>query len=196
MKKILSLAMICLLIVAFTAMAVVPAAATNETADTVSAESRELIISVLKEHVPSEILNKHLPTVENVLNQLTITKEQADDVVECIKAADSAVEDHHDSLSEFTEDERVAVMHQVDKACEILKTNYELKLSESPKHEGDQVAIFYKEDGAKLAEVDFDAVKKTNTPSDVNVELVVLAVVFLAGAIVTATLAKKALSAR
>ena len=154
-------------------------------------KAQETIISSLKEHVPAEILNKHLPAIENVLQQLEITKWQTEQVVECIVAADAAVEDYHDSLSELTVKEREAVMVQVNKAAKILKARFEVKPSDNPKHVGDVIAYVYKEDGTKLADVDFD-VKKTNTTSDVNVEYVVLAVLLMAGAIATAAYAKKA----
>lgn len=182
MKKALSLFMVCLLVMSFAVMAVVPASA---------ASPKEAIVDALKEYVPAEYLDKHLPTVENILQQLEITEEQAAGVVGCIVAADEAVDDHHHSLHLFTAEEREAVLEQLDKACKILSVRYELKMSDDPKHAGDQVAVFYKADGTKLADVDFDPVKKTSTPNDVNVEFIVLAVLLMAAAITTAVYAKK-----
>lgn len=186
MKKVLSLLMVCLLVTAFTAMAIVPASA---------ASAKEDIVASLKEHISADLLNKHLPAVENILQQLEITDEQAAQVIECIEAADAAVGDLHYSLHGFTTEERVAIVEQLNKVCKILKMHYEIEVSEDPKHIGDDVAVFYKEDGTKLADVDFDVVRKTNTPIEMDVMYVVLAIVLMAGAVVAAFYAKKAVSA-
>lgn len=186
MKKILSLAMVCLLVVAFTTMAIIPASA---------ASAQDTIIAALKENIPAKYLEEHLPVAENILKQLEITDEQAAEIVACIKAANDAVDDHHTSLSEFTAEEREVVLEKLDEACEILEVRYETKNVEDPAHKGDVYATFYKEDGAKLADVDFDAVKKTNVADEMNVEYAVLAVVLMVGAVVAAVYGKKALAA-
>ncbi len=186
MKKILSLAMVCLLMMSLMVMAVLPASA---------ASAQDDIVAALKERVPAEYLNQYLPAVENILQQLEITDEQADQIIACIAATDDAMADYHYSLHLFTAEERAAALKQLDAVCDILNVRYELKLSQDSDHNNDQVAVFYKADGTKLADVDFD-VKKTNTPSQMSVEYIVLAVVFAIGAIVTAVYGKKAVSAR
>lgn len=188
MKKMLSLFAVCLLVVTFTAMAVVPAAATS---------NYDAIIAALKENVPSKDLEEYLPTAENILQQLDITDEQAEAVITYVKEAKAAVAEDAESVRDLPRNEKEIVVKKFNQACEALKVRYEVKPVEDPKQGNASVAIIYKQEtGEKLAEVDTTPVNKTNVTTSVSVEVIVLAVVLMAGAVVAAIYGKKAVSAR
>lgn len=186
MKKVMSIVSVCLLLVGMMVLTVVPVSA---------ATPKEDIIAAIKENVPAEYFEKYLPTIENTLQQVEVTAEQAEAVIANIEEAKKAVkEDKGDSLSEYTQVERQAVLAEFDTACKTLGVEYEIKPAAKPNHEGD-VDVVIKVDEKTVAVVNGDAVKKTNAPdSAVNYGLVVLAGVLAAAAVVVAARCKKATS--
>ncbi len=186
MKKIISIVLACVLLASMMVLTVVPVSA---------ATPKEDIIAAIKASVSAEYFEKYLPTIENVLQQVEVTAEQAEKVIANIDTVKETIkEDKGDSLSEYTEVERKVVLEEFDKACETLGLKYEVKPAEKPTHEGD-VDITVKVEDKIIASVDGDAVKKTNAPdSAVNYGLVALAGVLAAAAVVVATRCKKATS--
>ncbi len=186
MKKVMSIVSVCLLLVGMMILTVVPVSA---------ATPKEDIIAAIKANVSAEIFEKYLPTIENTLQQVEVTAEQAEKVIANIDTVKEAVKENKgDSLSEYTEAERAVVLEEFDKACETLGIEYEIKPAEKPTHEGD-VDVVIKVEDKVIATVDGDAVKKTNAPeSTVNFGLVALASVLAAAAVVVAVRCKKATS--
>lgn len=186
MKKVMSIVLACVLLVSMMVLTVVPVSA---------ATPKEDIIAAIKANIPAEYVAKHLPTLENVLQQIEVTAEQAEAVVKNIEAAKASVkEDKGDSLSEYAKAERDVIVAEFGKACETLGVEYEIKPAEKPTHEGD-VDVVVKVENKVIASVDGDAVKKTNAPErTVNYALVVLAGVLVAAAVVVATRCNKATS--
>lgn len=186
MKKVMSIVLACVLLASMMVLSIVPVSA---------ATPKEDIIAAVKANVPAEYVEKYLPTLENVLQQVEVTAEQAEKVIANIETAKEAVkEDKGDSLSEYAKEEVTVIVAEFGKACETLGLEYEMKPAENATHEGD-VDVVVKLEDKVIATVDGDAVKKTNTPdSAVNYGLVALAGVLAAAAVVVATRCKKATS--
>lgn len=186
MKKVMSIVLACVLLVSMMVLSIVPVSA---------ATPKEDIIAAVKANVSAEIFEKYLPTIENTLQQVEVTAEQAEKVIANIETAKEAVkEDKGDSLSEYAKEEREVILKEFDTACETLGLKYEMKPAEKPTHKGD-VDVVIKVDDKVIATLDGDDVKKTNVPeSAVNYGLVALAGVLAAAAVVVATRCKKATS--
>ena len=185
MKKVFALLAVCLLVV----MSVVPAAA---------ATPKEDIVASAKANLPAAYADNYLPLVENVLQQIDVTADQATKVIACIEAVKAGITtDKGSSLSEYSAAEIELVMEQFNIACETLNLTYEFKASTAPQHEGDTVCVLYDASGKKLADIDGDAVRKTDVaPSNVNYGYVALAAVLMMGAVVAAVYGKKAVADR
>ena len=188
MKKLMSIISVCFLLVAMLVVVASPVSA---------ATPKEQIIAAAKANVPAKYLEKQLPTLENILQQIEVTPEQAEKVVANIEAAKAAIlEDKGDSLSEYSPAEIKAVLKEIDAACNTLGLTYEFKPAANPQHEGD-VDCVIKVNNKIIATLDGDAVKKTNVAdSSVNYGLILLAAVFAAAAVVVAVRGKKAVVSR
>lgn len=169
MKKVITLAAVCLLLIGMMSIGFTASAATP----------KEDIVAAVKEAMPDAYESKYLPMLENVLSQIDVTAEQAEAVIANIKAAKAAVsEDKGESLSEYPVAESKVVMANFDAACTTLGLTYKLVESEDPDHEGDLVCEIYKGD-KKIGDADGEGIKKTNAP-DVNVAVMIALVSTLA----------------
>ena len=182
MKKIVCMLIVCLL--AFSALGT-----------SVFAAPADDIIASAKEHIPEKYEWVYIVSLENVLNSIPVSQEQADGVVECIEAADAAIsEDKGHSLSHYTREEINAVLEQVDRACEILGLTYKVETT-NKYHSGDVAFRVYYQ-GEEVGLFDGDVVKKTDADGVDTVWYVLAALVLSAGLIVAVCLSKKALAAR
>ena len=121
---------------------------------------------------------------------------QADQVIDCIEESRDFFKEYKgNSLSEYDHHEREFAIEMVDRICEILGLNAVYTHSDDPEHHDDVVLEIYNDAGQKIAEMDPDAVKKTNVPetaaAPVNYTYVVLAAVLLLGAVAAALVSKK-----
>lgn len=175
MKKVLSLCVACLLLVGMMACAGVSVSA---------ATPKEEIIAAAKAALPDAYEAKYLPTLENVLSQIDVTAEQADEVIAAIAKAKEAIKtDKGDSLSEYTTAEREAVLAQLDVACASLGITYKLVDAENPAHEADMDCKIYNAAGKEIGSVDAD-IKKTNAPDMTAFAALVAMLALAAGAAV------------
>ena len=185
MKKFVAVLALCLIMVGMVAMPV-------------SAEPmhKEAMIEAAREHMPDALFKEYLPLIENVLSQISVEKEQADQVIDCIEESRDFFKEYKgNSLSEYDHHEREFAIEMVDRICEILGLNAVYTHSDDPEHHNDVVLEIYNDAGQKVAEMDPDAVKKTNVPetaaAPVNYTYVVLAAVLLLGAVAAALVSKK-----
>lgn len=175
MKKVLSVCIACLLLVGMMACAGVSVSA---------ATPKEEIIAAAKAALPDAYEAKYLPTLENVLSQITVTADQADEVIAAIEEAKESVKtDKGDSASEYTQAEREAVLAQVDVACTALGITYEIVDAENPTHKDDVDCKIYNAAGKEIGSVDAD-VKKTNAPDMTAFAALVAMLALAAGAAV------------
>lgn len=186
MKKFLSVVSVCFLLVAMMVAMAAPVSA---------ATPKEEIIAAAKKYLPAEEVEKHLPTVENIFQQIEVTAEQAEAVIANIKNVGKVVsEEKGFSASEYTKEEREVLLQELDTACKTLEVKYEIKPAANPTHKGDVDCVFVVED-KPIASVDGDVVKKTDVAeSTVNYGLILVAAVFAAAAAVVALRGKKATS--
>ncbi|MBO5929638.1 MAG: hypothetical protein J6Q42_06445 [Clostridia bacterium] len=186
MKKFLSIVSVCFLLVAMMVAIATPVFA---------ATPKEEILAAAKKYFPAEEYEKHLPTMENVLQQIEVTAEQAEVVIANIENVSKIVtEEKGFSVSEYSEKEREALLKELDVACETLEIKYEIKPAANPTHKGDVDCVFIVED-KPIANLDGDIVKKTDVAeSTVNYGLILVAAVFAAAAAVVALRGKKATS--
>lgn len=187
MKKVISLFAACLLLVGMMAFAGFSASA---------ATPKEDIVAAVKDAMPDQYEEQYLPMLENVLNQINVTAEQAEEVIGYIAAVKAAItEDKGSSLSEYSKEEVEVVLDNFDKACTALGLTYEFVDAENPSHEGDVDCIIYTEEGTKIGSVDGDGVKKTNAP-ETNTASVVVFGVFAVLAVGAAVYGKKLVASR
>lgn len=189
MKKVISLFAVCLLMVGMMVMAAIPASA---------ATPKEEVLNYIEENLPDEYVKNYLPLAENVLKQITVDAEQAEAVIGCIDACKEViVENKGKSLHSYTGEEIKFVLDQFAVACEALDLTFTYEVVQTPAHENDITCILYNAAGQKLADIDLDAVKKTNVPeSEVNYTYVVLAVVLTLGTAAAAVFGKKLVADR
>lgn len=182
MKKVLTLLTACIVVVAMLVLAVVPACAQTP---------KQKIISAVKENIPEHYVKIDLPIVENILSQVSVSEEQATEVIKAVMACKDAFPKDEGYSVHFYETEQIVVIEeQFDIVCRILGLTYEIVPSTTPDHEGDVVYLIY--NGSKLiADVDFDVRRTDKAGSDVDYALIVMAVAALAGTVGAIVCAKK-----
>ena len=182
MKKIACAMIACLLVFASMGVSVFAAPADD-------------IVAAAKENIPAKYEEDYLVSLENVLAAVSVSQEQADGVVECIETAAAAIEkDKGSSLSNYTAEEREAIMKHFAKACEILGLTYKVETTDKY-HKGDVcVRVYY--NGEEVGTFDNDVVKKTDADGVSMMWYALAAVALSAALIVAAGLSKKALAAR
>lgn len=186
MKKTIAILALCLMMIGMVAMPVS------------AATPKETILNAAETNLPSAVMKEYRPLFENILSQITVTEEQAEQVVDCIEESRAFFKSYKGlSLSEYTVEEREFALDMVVRICEILGLTAKYTPSASPKHDGDMVCEIYNAAGQKLADIDPDAVKKTNVPeSNVNYTYVVLAAVLTIGTAAAVVLGKKFVTER
>ena len=182
MKKVFAIAVACVMLISV--FAVSAAAATP----------KEDIVAAAKEALLHQHHEEFLPMIENILNQVEVDANQAAQVIQHIKNAEAAVEEHEgDSLSDYSKAEQAAVLAEIKAAAAVLNLTTEIVPSKNPVHEGDVVFNAYDAAGKQVASIDLD-VKKTNTATDYT--MVVVAVLFVAVAAAAAMYGKKLVASR
>lgn len=186
MKKVVSLALACLLLVGMISCIGFSASA---------ATPKEEIVAAVKAAMPDAYEDQYLPMLENVLAQIEVSAEQAEAVIANIDAVKEEVKaDKGASLSEYAAEEIEVVLENFDEACTTLGLTYELVDAENPTHEGDLDCKIYV-DGKQIGSVDGDGVKKTNAP-EFNGALLVALIGMLTVAGVAAVYGKKLVASR
>ncbi len=174
LKKLISVLALCLLLASMVVMTALPASA---------ATPKEDILNHIKEDLPAEYVKGYMPLAENVLKQVTVDAEQAKVVIACIDECKAVITTNKGgSMDNYSKEEVNFVLEQMATACEALNLTMTYTYSQSPVHENDVVCEVYNAAGQKLADIDLDAVRKTNVPeSEVNYTYVVLAAVLMLG---------------
>ncbi len=190
MKRIASVLSVCLVLTCVMMMVVMPVSA---------ATPKEEIIAAAKAAIPEKYHGKIINSIENVLQQIEVTPEQAKTVIEKIDTAKAAVKtDKGESASEYTEAEREAVLEEFGGACETLGLTYEIRPAANPTHEGDvDCVIKVANTNKQVAVIDQDVVKTTNVPeAAVDYTLIVAAAGVAVLAAIAAVGTKKVMAAR
>lgn len=119
------------------------------------------IYEAAKAACPAELQAKYLGTVQNTLNQIDVTAEQADAVIAIIDEAKAEIDlSQGVSLSEYKAEDRDKAINYVNKAAEILDVTVTFEAAPNPVHKGDMIAIVTY-NGAKIADIDGETVKVT-----------------------------------
>lgn len=163
MKKTISLL---LALVFALSLCVVPAFA---------ATPAERVASSVKDAIPSAYKDLFVATIDNVINQISVSEEQANQVIAIVDETKAAVKDKGHSLHSYTAEEKNYVLGQFDKACKVLNITYKMVAKKNAVHANDVVFDLYY-NGAKIGSIDGDVSVKT-TGADVNGNVVALSVV-------------------
>lgn len=170
MKKVLSVVSACLVLAVVMVLAIAPVSA---------ATPKEDIMAEAKKLIPTAYQAEYLPMLENVLQQIEVTADQATAVIGHMNAAAAAVtEDKGPSVSDYSAAEQKAVLAEIEGACTALGLTYEITPAENPTHPND-VDFYLYADGKKIADIDLD-VQKTNTAVDYTMIVVAGALIVLA----------------
>lgn len=149
MKKILCMAIALVLAVAAFAVPVSAAA------------PKEDLAASVKAAIPKGYNDRFVATVDNLLKQVDVTREQADQVIAIINETTSKVKDKGSSLHEYTKDEASYLLSQFGKACAVLNITYKLVAKKNAVHTNDVVCELYY-NGAHIGTLDGDSgVKQT-----------------------------------
>ncbi len=162
---------------------------------------KEEIVKKAKELIPAAYQAEYIPMIENTLQQVDVTVEQAAVVIKKMQNAKAAVkEDKGDSLSRYTKEEQKAVMNEVKAAAKTLglEVVVEPVAEEKQDHAGDVAVVIKKKDTATgenkvISNIDLD-VKKTD--SAVDYTMIVAAAGLAIVAAVSAVYGKKLVASR
>lgn len=173
MKKLIAMLMACLMLVGMTATVSVSAASPKED-----------MIDACEEYMPEPLLKEYLPLIQNILAQIEVSQDQADQVIECIKESREFFKEYKGvTLHYYTQEERKFAVDMVSRICDILFLTAKYSHSTDKDHHNDVVCEIYDSNGRLIGILDGDVVKKTNAPeSDVNYGYIVVAAVVMVGA--------------
>lgn len=175
LKKLIAMLMACLMLVGMTATLSVSAAGPKDD-----------MIAACYEYMPEPLIKEYMPAIQNILAQIEVNQDQADQVIECIKESRTFFDKegyHGVSLSEYSHDAQRFAIDMVNRICEILFLTAKYSHSTDPFHHNDVVCEIYNANGQLIANLDGDFIKKTNAPeSDVNYGAIALAAVVMIGA--------------
>lgn len=185
MKKALSLLTVFMLAISLVVLSVCPVSA---------ATPKEQIIAAIKAVADPDYFEDYLPTVENVLQQIEVTQEQADTVIKCIDVCDKTIEHEYGlTIADVTDADKKVLLTQFDIACDALNLTYEAVPSETPVKKNDTVYVVKTNEGQKLVEIDNDIVNKTNVPDgDTTVGFIALSAVLILGTVFAIVYSRKA----
>ena len=142
---------------------------------TFAATPSQKLASAAKDAIPTHYKDRYEVIVDNVLNQISVSEEQANDVIAIINETTAKIKDKGQSLHSYTDDEKAYVLGQFDKACKVLNLTYKVIAKKNPVHKGDVIYELYY-NGAKIASLDGDTAIKT-TGTDVNGNIVAISLV-------------------
>ena len=176
---------ICAVLVAVMALALAVSA---------SAATKQDVIDKFEASVPENYHPLILGQVENILNQIDITEEQADKLIALMDetaANMSKFTDKGHSLEAYVSEERDFCVGQFSEACDVLGLTYTISTKANGYHSGDEVYSVYDASGKKLGDLDGDIDVKTTDKVETSVVLPAAAVVLAVLAGFSAVVAKK-----
>lgn len=184
MKKLIAMLLACVMLVGMTATVSVSAAGPKDD-----------MIAACYEYMPEPLIKEYLPLIQNILAQIEVNQDQADQVIECIKESREFFKEYKGvTLHYYTQEERKFAVDMVARICDILFLTTKYTSSTDKDHHQDVVCEIYTQDGTMIGVLDGDVVKKTNVPeeeSGVNYGVIVLAAVVMVGAAGAAVASKK-----
>ncbi len=142
---------------------------------TFAATPADKVASSVKAAIPSAYKNLFEATIDNIIKQIDISEEQANQIIALIDETKATVKDEGHTLHLYSVKEDSYLLAQFDKACKILNVTYKYVLKKNAVHEGDVICDIYY-NGVKIGSLDGDISVKT-TGADVNGNVVVLSVV-------------------
>lgn len=187
-KRVLSMVVAALLL--FAAFSAIPMSA--------SAATKQDIMSAAAEAIPSSYEELYKVQLENILSQIDVSSEQADQIVALINEVKGVITDKGGSLHFYTASERKYLAGKLAEACEILNLTYTITFKTSNlAHVNDVYATIFTADGRKLCDLDGDIIKRTDVPAtgDNSGMVALLGVAVVALAAGTVVVCKKAFAA-
>lgn len=182
MKRVLSL--ICVVAILLGAMAL-----------TAFASPKDDILSAVKESVPADILERYQTQGVNMLNQIDVTQEQAEQVIAYIKQAGPLLKAGTVSGHQYTPAERQTLVGLFDSICATLHLTYNITTKATGLHQNDIIIHVYY-NGKIVGDLDGDFVKQTGgTATDTTENLAVIVSVLALLTVASAVIAAKRISA-
>lgn len=186
MKKFLSVLLLLALTVSLVAVPTLSVSA---------ASPKEQMINCARENMPEELTTRYLPAIENTLRMIDVTQAQADEICALIIETSEYFESTGGfkgvSLHSYSRAQQDYALDMVARMCEVLGLTARYTISAKPDHNFDFVCTIYNKDGKRIAILDGDAVKQTNTPYTVNYTYVVAAIALLLTAAAATVVGKK-----
>lgn len=157
---------------------------------------------LLAEAAKSPVYKYVKVALENAARTVEITDEQAEQLLPIVKKAVAAIDEDKGPTARnedyiYTQAQIDAMMECVDEACAVLGYTYKLVPSTDPKHTGDNVFMFYNEDGKLVFQYDGDVVADTDAASEMDtMGLLIGGVVLLAAGAAMIVVSKKRAAVR
>lgn len=148
------------------------------------------VIAAAKAAVPDEYEYLYLAQLETVLNATNPDETACADLIELIEK-NAALTDKGGSLSDYTPDEREALLVDFDKAAEILGVSYAI---EAVANGSDDVKAVIYYNNQPIAELDGDAIKQTDVEDSASMVWPVAVAAVLLTAVAAFVFGKKALN--
>lgn len=186
MKKFVSVLMLCVLMVSMVVAAALPVSA---------ATPKEQLVACARENMPEQLVTKYMPAIENTLRYISVNQEQADQICDIIVETREYFESTGGykgvTLHYYTREHQLYAVDVVAEICDILGLTSRYTFSTDADHDFDVVITIFDAQGRRLAILDGDAVKQTNTPYTVDYTYVVVAAALLLIAGAAAVVGKK-----
>lgn len=176
MKKVFALVLTVIMLVACVSM--------------VSATDKNDVLKAIKEAMPGEYFSVQYVAIENMLNQVEVSSEQADQLLALVADVKANVQDKGPSLSSYSKADIQLVIADLQKAADILGLTMTLETkTDNPLYVGDTIAVFTNAEGKRIGTLDGYVIKKTDVVATNYAPFVVVAMLALAG--VSAVVTKK-----
>ena len=150
----------------------------------VAAAPKDDVIAAAKKNIPTKYEKYYLVSLENTLNAVEVTKEQAAELVKLIEDTRAVIKtDKGMTLHNYTKEESDLILTNFKKGCDILNLSYKI-VDGNYSHKGDVAFQIYDKNGKLLTTLDGDIVKKTDVSAENNktyMLIAVLAAVVVAG---------------
>lgn len=160
------------------------------------AEASQDVLDALEEAIPAKYQTLYMAQAKNLLAQIEVSDEQADQLIAIIDDLKNAMTDQGDSLDDYSKEDQAYFLGKFAEAMEILGLNYRLAEKDKELHENDIVCYVYNADGELLIRLDGDVAADKTDAADNGTVYLVLAGAFLALSGAAFVFTRKRVSAR
>ncbi len=132
-----------------------------------AASNNEKLMEEITANIPKQYQSTHIPQAQKIVNQLTISDSQYDELHSIIEETKDNIDLSDKTVHLYTKDERKYIVSQFEKALKVLNLHYTETTKQNGEHKGDVVAHIFDASGKELGTLDGD-VNPGKTDTGVN----------------------------